>query len=54
LRMQFQMSRLQQGLGQSAVDKQAALDAMVLEWVAIGPVATAIYQPLVERFLKCR
>lgn len=54
LRMQFQMSRLQQGLGQSTVDKQTALDAMVLEWVAIGPVATAIYQPLVERFLKCR
>lgn len=54
LRMQFQMSRLQQGFGQNTLDKQTALNAMVLEWVAVGPVPTAVYQGLVERFLKCR
>jgi hypothetical protein len=26
----------------------------VLEWVAVGPVATAVYQGLVERFVTCR
>ena len=54
LRMQVQMSRLQQGFGQNALDKQTELNAMVLEWVAVGPVATAVYQGLVERFVTCR
>jgi hypothetical protein len=54
LRMQYQVSRLEQGLGQKAPDKKAELNAMVLEWVAVGPVSTAIYQPLLERFLQCR
>ena len=54
LRMQFQMSRLQQGLGQKLPDKKADLDAMVFEWVAVGPVSTAIYEPLAARFLQCR
>jgi exonuclease SbcC len=54
LRMQMQMSRLQQGLGQNMRDKQTELDAMALDWVVIGPVATVVYQGLVERFLKCR
>ena len=54
LRMQFQMSRLQQGFGQNVSDKQVELDAMVYEWLAVGPVATTVYQPLVDRFLKCR
>jgi hypothetical protein len=52
--MQMQMSRLQQGLGQNMRDKQTELDAMALDWVVIGPVATVVYQGLVERFLKCR
>jgi exonuclease SbcC len=54
LRMQFQMSRLQQGFGQNRSDKPVELDAMVFEWLAVGPVATTVYQPLVDRFLKCR
>ena len=54
LRMQVQMSRLQQGFGQNTLDKQTELNAMVLEWVAVGPVATAVYQGLVERFVTCR
>jgi hypothetical protein len=54
LRMQYQVSRLEQGLGQKAPDRSVELNAMVLEWVAVGPVSTAIYQPLLERFLQCR
>ncbi len=54
LRMQYQVSRLEQGLGQKTPDKRPEMNALVLEWVAVGPVPTAIYQPLLERFLQCR
>ncbi len=54
LRMQYQMSRLQQGLGQKMPDKNVEMNAMVFEWVAVGPVSTVIYQPLLERFQQCR
>ena len=54
LRMELQMSRLKQGLGQNITDKNAEMNAMVFEWVAVGPVSTAIYLPLLERFLRCR
>ncbi len=54
LRMQYQMSRLQQGLGQKSPDKSVEMNAMVFEWVAVGPVSTEIYQPLLERFQQCR
>ena len=50
LRMQYQMSRLQQGLRQKTPDKDAEMKAMVFDWVAVGPVSTVIYQPLLERF----
>ena len=54
LRMQYQMSRLEQGLGQKMPDKNVEMKAMVFEWVAVGPVSTVIYQPLLERFQQCR
>ena len=54
LRMQYQMSRLEQGLGQKMPDKNVEMNAMVFEWVAVGPVSTVIYQPLFERFQQCR
>ena len=54
LRMQYQMSRLEQGLGQKMPDKNVEMNAMVFEWVAVGPVSTVIYQPLLERFQQCR
>ena len=53
-RMQYQMSRLKQGLGQKSPDKKLEMDAMVLEWVLVGPVSTVIYQPLITRFQQCR
>jgi len=54
LRMQYQMSRLEQGLGQKMPDKNVEMNAMVFEWAEVGPVSTVIYQPLLERFLRCR
>lgn len=54
LRMQHQMSRLQQGFGQKSPDKSVEMNTMVFEWVAVGPVSTVIYQPLLERFQQCR
>jgi exonuclease SbcC len=54
LRMQYQVSRLEQGFGQKAPDKNVEMNSMVLEWVSVGPLSTAIYQPLLERFQQCR
>jgi len=54
LRMQYKMSRLEQGLGQKTPDKSVEMNTMVFEWVAVGPVSTVIYQPLLERFQQCR
>jgi hypothetical protein len=54
LRMQYQVSRLEKGLGQKTPDKNVEMNAMVLEWVSVGPVSTAIYQPLLERFQQYR
>jgi hypothetical protein len=39
-RMQYQMSRLGQGLGQKTPDKRTEMNTMVFEWVAVGPVST--------------
>lgn len=54
LRMQYQVSRLEQGLGQKTPDRNTELNAMKFEWVAVGSVSTAIYQPLLGRFLQNR
>ena len=54
LRMQYQMSRLEQGIRQKTPDKNVEMNSMMFEWVAVGPVSTVIYQPLVERFQQCR
>jgi exonuclease SbcC len=54
LRMQYQMSRLEQGLGQAMPDKSVEMNTMIFEWVAVGPVSTVIYQSLLERFQQCR
>lgn len=54
LRMEYQVSRLALGLGQQTPDRNVEMNAMILEWVSVGPVSTATYQPLLERFLLCR
>ncbi len=54
LRMQYQVSRLQQGFGQATSASDSNIQSLTLEWVMVGPVPTDLYQPLLERFQKCR
>jgi hypothetical protein len=54
LRMQYQVSRLQQGFGQNSSPNSSSIQDLVLEWVSAGAVASEIYQPLLKRFNKCR
>lgn len=48
-RMSYQISQLQQAFGK----QDAALEALVFEWIAIGGVSEADYQPLFVRFMEC-
>src|SRR5581483_363392 len=54
LRREYQLQRLAQTMGQGLKADETQLDAMALEWVGVGPVEDATYQPLVQRFLRCR
>jgi len=53
LRMQYQVSRLQQGFGQNTSTSGVNIQDLTLEWVAVGPVPTKIYHELLNRFQKC-
>jgi hypothetical protein len=53
LRMQYQVSRLQQGFGQNTSTSGVNIQDLTLEWVAVGPVPTKIYHQLLKRFQKC-
>jgi exonuclease SbcC len=54
LRMDYQVKRLEKGLGQVISDKNVELNELVMDWVAVAPVATEVYQPLLDRFIACR
>ena len=54
LRMEYQVSRLQQGFGQNSSPNGVRIQDLILEWISSGPVATDIYKPLLERFNRCR
>ncbi|THD03097.1 hypothetical protein B1810_10920 [Panacagrimonas perspica] len=54
LRRDYQLQRLVQNMGQGARADEANLDAMAIEWVGVGPVEEAAYQPLLQRFRRCR
>ena len=54
LRMEYQVSRLQQGFGQNSSANGVSIQDLTLEWIASGSVATDIYKPLLERFNRCR
>ena len=53
LRREYQVQRLVQHMGRRS-DTPDDLDAMVLEWVPIGPVPAATYDSLLARFRRCR
>ena len=54
LRMEYQVSRLQQGFGQNSSPNGVRIQDLILEWISSGPVATDIYKPLLKRFNRCR
>ena len=54
LRMQYQVSRLQQGFGQNSSPNGVSIQDLIIEWIAAGAVANDIYEPLLERFNHCR
>jgi hypothetical protein len=54
LRREYQVQRLIQGLGQGITADEKQLDAMTIEWIAIGPTDDATYLALLERFKRCR
>ena len=54
LRMEYQVSRLQQGFGQNSSPSGIGIKDLILEWVASGAVPTDIYQSLLARFNNCR
>ena len=54
LRMQYQVSRLQQGFGQNSSPNGVSIQDLVIEWIAAGAIANDIYEPLLERFNHCR
>jgi exonuclease SbcC len=50
VRMAYQVKQMQQAFGQ----RDSSFDPLVLEWVALGGVATAAYSPLLTRFNNSR
>jgi hypothetical protein len=54
LRRDYQLQRLVQSMGQGVRADEASLDTLAIEWVGVGPVEETAYQPLVQRFLRCR
>jgi hypothetical protein len=54
LRREHQVQRLIQGMGQGVTADDRQLDAMAIEWVAVGPTEEATYLALLERFKHCR
>jgi hypothetical protein len=54
LRREYQLQRLVKNMGQGLRPDETQLDAMAIEWVSVGPVEDAAYEPLLQRFLRCR
>ena len=54
LRREYQLQRLVQHMGQGAKADETHLDSLAIKWVGVGPVDEAVYQPLLQRFRRCR
>ncbi len=54
LRREYQVQRLMKHMGQGSSVPADELDALALDWVRVGPVAAALQQSLLARFLNCR
>lgn len=54
LRREYQLQRLVTRMGKGVKAEETNLNTLAIEWVAVGPVEEAIYQPLLQRFRLCR
>lgn len=54
LRREYQLQRLVQRMGQGGSADETQLDSLAITWVGVGPVELSTYQPLMERFQRCR
>ena len=54
LRREYQMQRLVASMGRGERATPANLNDLALEWMAVGPVETAVYEALAARFGRCR
>ncbi|MCU1334397.1 MAG: hypothetical protein JWM08_3389 [Candidatus Angelobacter sp.] len=54
LRREYQLQRLAQSMGQGPRVDETGLDTMAIEWVSVGPVEDVAYEPLLQRFRRCR
>ena len=54
LRREYQLQRLAQSMGQGLRVDETQLDTMAIEWVNVGPVEDVAYEPLLQRFRRCR
>jgi Domain of Unknown Function (DUF349) len=53
LRREYQVQRLVQGMGQGGRAQGDDWDALMLEWIRIGPIAPSLYENLEARFVRC-
>jgi Domain of Unknown Function (DUF349) len=54
LRREYQLRRLVESMGRGERVTPAALDELVLEWIAVGPVEPSVHGVLLARFERCR
>lgn len=54
LRREYQMQRLVASMSRGERVSAADLDALALEWIAVGPVEPAAHAALQARFERCR
>ena len=54
LRREHQLQRLVQGMGQRLKADETPLDTMAIDWIRVGPVGESAYEPLLQRFRRCR
>lgn len=54
LRREYQLQRLVQSMGQGRRADEARLDTLAIEWVSVGPVEEVAYEPMLQRFRRCR
>ncbi|MBN4055597.1 DUF349 domain-containing protein, partial [bacterium AH-315-K03] len=54
IRMDYQVKRLQQTLGQKTLPEESDLTDLIYQWVAVPPVSSVVYDNLLKRFSRSR